>query len=260
LRGARHGRDRSSPAALIALRLNQPIPKSVMTGGFALGHSLLGSSTWKVVHLAFQFYGFATYNALLIRVTQPRARCSPPWSRLVATSSSRWTPTAAPPPSAPISATTPSPACRSTWRGSRPPPPPTRNTARRSRNSQPILTEPDPCVPGPGQRPRSCRRSPCAQADMNTNPGRYGPVGRFAVRSFVLVLSAYAYQTACAIELGPFDATVTSEEAELLQAPSQNLQRRAGRTRPAGSRDAVRRRQQRRCAERGRRRHASRLA
>ena len=54
----------ASPSALIALRFNQPIPKSVMAGDFAFGHSLL-------------------------QVTQPRAPCSPPWSRLVATSSSR---------------------------------------------------------------------------------------------------------------------------------------------------------------------------
>lgn len=55
----------ASLSALIALRFNQPIPKSVMAGGFAFGHSMLGGSTWEIVHLAFQFYGFATYNALL---------------------------------------------------------------------------------------------------------------------------------------------------------------------------------------------------
>lgn len=55
----------ASPSALIALCFNQPIPKPVIAGGFAFGHALRGGSTWEVVHLAFQFYGFATYNALV---------------------------------------------------------------------------------------------------------------------------------------------------------------------------------------------------
>ncbi len=55
----------ASPSALVALRFSQPIPKAVTAGGFAFGHALLGGSTWEVVHLAFTFYGFATYNALL---------------------------------------------------------------------------------------------------------------------------------------------------------------------------------------------------
>ena len=63
----------ASPSALIALRFNQPIPKSVTAGGFAFGHSLFGSSTWEVVHLAFEFYGFATYNAL-VNPSNPAAR------------------------------------------------------------------------------------------------------------------------------------------------------------------------------------------
>ena len=62
-----------SLSALIALRFNQPIPKSVTAGGFAFGHSMLGGNTWEVVHLAFQFYGFATYNALL-NPSNPAAR------------------------------------------------------------------------------------------------------------------------------------------------------------------------------------------
>lgn len=63
----------ASPSALIALRFNQSIPKSVTAGGFAFGHALLGGSTWEVVHLAFTFYGFATYNALL-NPSNPAAR------------------------------------------------------------------------------------------------------------------------------------------------------------------------------------------
>lgn len=63
----------SSPSALIALRFSQPIPKSVTAGGFSFGHALLGASDWEVVHLAFTFYGFASYNAL-INPSNPIAR------------------------------------------------------------------------------------------------------------------------------------------------------------------------------------------
>ena len=62
-----------NPCALIALRFSQPIPKTVTAGGFAFGHALLGNSAWEVVHLAFQFYGFSTYNAL-VNPSNPAAR------------------------------------------------------------------------------------------------------------------------------------------------------------------------------------------
>ena len=63
----------ASSSALIALRFNQPIPRSVTAGGFAFGHTLLGSTSWEVVHLSFRFYGFATYNAL-VNPSNPAAR------------------------------------------------------------------------------------------------------------------------------------------------------------------------------------------
>jgi hypothetical protein len=51
--------------ALVALRLNRALPRQVSAGGFSFGHALFGSGTWKVVHFAFAFYGFATYNVLI---------------------------------------------------------------------------------------------------------------------------------------------------------------------------------------------------
>lgn len=59
--------------ALVALRPEQPIPRHVTEGGFALGHSLLGGDGWEVVHFAFEFYGHATYNAL-VNPSDPMAR------------------------------------------------------------------------------------------------------------------------------------------------------------------------------------------
>jgi len=59
--------------ALIALRLNQAIPREVSAAGFRFGHALLGTSRWEVVHFAFEFYGFATYN-VLINPSDPVAR------------------------------------------------------------------------------------------------------------------------------------------------------------------------------------------
>ena len=54
-----------SPSAMIALRLNQPLPRKVSAAGFAFGHALFGGGNWEVVHFVFEFYGFATYNVLI---------------------------------------------------------------------------------------------------------------------------------------------------------------------------------------------------
>ena len=51
--------------ALVALRPEEALPRSVTAGGFGFGHSLYGASSWEVVHFAFAFYGHATYNALI---------------------------------------------------------------------------------------------------------------------------------------------------------------------------------------------------
>jgi hypothetical protein len=51
--------------ALVALRLDQVIPRAVSAAGFRFGHCLLGTSSWEVVYFGFEFYGFATYNVLI---------------------------------------------------------------------------------------------------------------------------------------------------------------------------------------------------
>ena len=54
----------ASRCALLALRLDRALPRQV-SGGFSFGHALFGGGTWEVVHFAFAFYGFATYNVLI---------------------------------------------------------------------------------------------------------------------------------------------------------------------------------------------------
>jgi hypothetical protein len=63
----------SSQCAMIALRLNEALPREVSARGFAFGHALYGGVGWEVVHFGFEFYGFATYNAL-INPSDPVAR------------------------------------------------------------------------------------------------------------------------------------------------------------------------------------------
>lgn len=59
--------------ALVALRPEEALPRTATAGGFGFGHSLLGASGWEVVHFAFEFYGFETYNAL-VNPSDPVAR------------------------------------------------------------------------------------------------------------------------------------------------------------------------------------------
>ena len=49
----------------VALRPGEAVPRKVTVGGFNFGHSLLGTKNFEVLHLAFEFYGFRTYNALV---------------------------------------------------------------------------------------------------------------------------------------------------------------------------------------------------
>lgn len=51
--------------ALVALRPEEAIPEHVTAKGFRFGHALLGAEGWEVIHFVFEFYGFATYNALI---------------------------------------------------------------------------------------------------------------------------------------------------------------------------------------------------
>jgi hypothetical protein len=53
------------PCGLIALQPDQEIPAAITDGGFDFGHSLLGTAAFEVIHFAFEFYGFATYNVLI---------------------------------------------------------------------------------------------------------------------------------------------------------------------------------------------------
>jgi hypothetical protein len=57
--------ERREARGFLALRPAEPIPAEVSADGFDLGHAVLGTSTYEVVHFAFQFYGFATYHVLL---------------------------------------------------------------------------------------------------------------------------------------------------------------------------------------------------
>jgi hypothetical protein len=57
--------DRKRQCGFLALRPEKVIPPEVCSGGFRFGHTLLGNARFEVVHFAFQFYGFETYNALV---------------------------------------------------------------------------------------------------------------------------------------------------------------------------------------------------
>ncbi len=57
--------ERKQPCGLIALRPDKLIPAHITDGGFCLGHTLLGTAEYEVVHFAFHFYGFGTYNVLV---------------------------------------------------------------------------------------------------------------------------------------------------------------------------------------------------
>jgi hypothetical protein len=50
---------------LLALRSDEIIPRDILGHGFNFGHSLLGNSQFEIVHFAFDFYGFRTYNVLI---------------------------------------------------------------------------------------------------------------------------------------------------------------------------------------------------
>ncbi len=50
---------------LLALRPGKSIPPEVTARGLNFGHSLFGNDHYQVIHLAFEFYGFCTYNVLL---------------------------------------------------------------------------------------------------------------------------------------------------------------------------------------------------
>jgi hypothetical protein len=57
--------ERKRQCGFLALRPNEVIPPEVSSAGFRFGHSLLGTADFEVVHFAFEFYGFETYNVLI---------------------------------------------------------------------------------------------------------------------------------------------------------------------------------------------------
>jgi len=57
--------ERKQKLALLALRPGDIISHDVTEPGFNFGHSVLGNAHYEVVHFAFEFYGFGTYNVLL---------------------------------------------------------------------------------------------------------------------------------------------------------------------------------------------------
>jgi len=57
--------ERNRKSGLLALRINNVIPNEVSNNGFRFGHSLYGSSSFEVVHFAFEFYNYKSYNVLI---------------------------------------------------------------------------------------------------------------------------------------------------------------------------------------------------
>ena len=57
--------ERKRECGFLALRPDKVIPPGVANAGFRFGHSVLGTSQFEVVHFAFAFYGFETYNVLI---------------------------------------------------------------------------------------------------------------------------------------------------------------------------------------------------
>jgi hypothetical protein len=53
------------PCGFLAIRPDEVIPPDVTDAGFRFGHSLFGNADFAVVHFAFEFYNFKTYNVLV---------------------------------------------------------------------------------------------------------------------------------------------------------------------------------------------------
>ena len=57
--------DGSATYPFLALRPVDEIPQDVTHGGFNFGHSVLGTSEYEIVHFAFEFYRYRTFNTLV---------------------------------------------------------------------------------------------------------------------------------------------------------------------------------------------------
>ena len=57
--------ERKRQCGFLALRPDEIIPPDISNAGFRFGHTLYGNADFEVVHFAFEFYGFKTYNVLV---------------------------------------------------------------------------------------------------------------------------------------------------------------------------------------------------
>lgn len=57
--------ERGRACGFLAVRPDEVIPHDSTDAGFRFGHSLIGTAHFEVVHFAFEFYGFKTYNVLV---------------------------------------------------------------------------------------------------------------------------------------------------------------------------------------------------
>ena len=57
--------ERKRSCGFLVLRPNEVIPPEISDAGFLFGHGLIGNADFEVVHFAFHFYGFKTYNVLV---------------------------------------------------------------------------------------------------------------------------------------------------------------------------------------------------
>lgn len=57
--------ERQRQCGFLALHLDQEIPAEISAGRFNFGHALFGNAAFEVIHFAFEFYGFQTYNVLI---------------------------------------------------------------------------------------------------------------------------------------------------------------------------------------------------
>ena len=60
-------------SGFVVLHPGEDIPSDVTARGFRFGHSLFGGEAFEVIHFAFEFYGFRTYN-LMINPASPLVR------------------------------------------------------------------------------------------------------------------------------------------------------------------------------------------
>jgi hypothetical protein len=57
--------ERKRKCAFLALRTVETIPSNITNVGFNFGHTVFATSEFEVVHFAFEFYNFQTYNVLV---------------------------------------------------------------------------------------------------------------------------------------------------------------------------------------------------